>query len=307
MSKLFRTYKGTIACAVFLCACGFAQVSLAQMGGGSAAKSTVAAEPATLTVPTTVKKYVGIIEPIETVESVVRVSGDLFVAPGLKEGSLVKKGDTLFTIDKIRYQASFDAAQAALEAAKIALESANSELVSANLNQDACKLSLEYSTVEFNRVDELYKRNATSKKEWDAAQYEKNLAQVKLEEAGARILSAKTAVASAETKIASADAQLRLAEDDLIHCDVTAQIDGRIGRFTYTTGNYVTPQSQPLVTTVMQNPIYIGFTMSERDFTSLYGNVENLRSQSKIQLRLADDSIYDEPGEISFINNAVKT
>ena len=47
--------------------------------------------------------------------------------------------------------------------------------------------------------------------------------------------------------------------------------------------------------------------MSENDFTTMFGNVQNLKDQAKIEVRLANGEIYSEKGEISFIDNQMKS
>lgn len=264
MFKLSILSKGTIVCAALLSVCNLCQAQPGKQG--PAKKPAVVAAVATETIPTTLKKYVGTVDPIEKVDEIARVSGDLVVAKGFEEGSVVKKGQLLFQIDPIRYEANVKSAEATIA---------------------QTQAHIAYSKSNYERLQALYDKNAGSK---DDAE------------------SALSDLRAYEAQLAQAQAQLILAKHDLHYTKVVASIDGRVGRVSHTTGNYVTPQSGALVTIVQTNPIYVCFSMSSRDFVSLYnGDVENLKKTASIQLKLADDSVYDEPGEISFINNEVKT
>lgn len=73
----------------------------------------------------TAKEYIGNIESIEEVDIQPRISGFLTDIK-FKEGSVVKKGDLLFTIEDTSYRAKAIAAKAALDQAKAELEYAES-------------------------------------------------------------------------------------------------------------------------------------------------------------------------------------
>ena len=105
----------------------FVDYASAQPGaGGAPVRRTVVAGVAAEAVPVTKKKYVGNVEAIEQVDSVARVAGTLTVAPGFEEGSYVKKGQLLFQIDPIPYQAKVDAAKAAIAETEARIEYAKS-------------------------------------------------------------------------------------------------------------------------------------------------------------------------------------
>src|SRR3546814_20032398 len=57
-------------------------------------------------------------------------------------------------------------------------------------------------------------------------------------------------------------AALKRAHLDLIYPDIKAPIDGRIGRFAFSFGDYVTPSSDPLAVIVRPDPMYFTFPVS---------------------------------------------
>lgn len=145
---------------------------------------------------------------------------------------------------------------------------------------------IDYAEKNFKRVNDLYSRQAGSKNDMESAESE---------------------LLSLQAQLLSAKAQLVLAQEDLGYTQIKSEIDGRAGRRAYSSGNYVSLSSDPLVKVVQTDPIYVRFTMSERDYLSMFENFNDLKSHSKLQLTLPNDTTYPLEGEISFIDNTVKS
>lgn len=94
------------------------------------------------------KTYVALVEAINSVDVVAKVSGSLDKV-NFKEGGFVTKDDVLFVIDKEPYQANYDLAAAQLESAK------------ANLTK---------TERDFNRQKQLSAKNIASKATFDGAE-----------------------------------------------------------------------------------------------------------------------------------------
>ena len=255
------TLLGVLICSVSFVAPVFAQPGQSQVP----ARVAVVAGRATETVPVAVKKYVGFVEAINEVSSVARVSGTIKTAEGLKEGSFVHKGQLLFEIDPIPYKAKVDAAEA---------------------NIDQIKARIEYAQSNYNRLADLFNKNAGSKDDME---------------------SAAASLKSYQAELKSAEAQLVLAKEDLKYSQIASEIDGRIGKKTYSDGNYVTPQSDTLCTVVQMDPIYVRFTMSMRDYLTLFGNPENLKEKSTLTLETSDGQTYEHKGVVAFNSNVAKS
>lgn len=240
-------------------------VAYAQRGGAALSRSTVVASVAEEAVPVTQKKYIGNVEAIEQVDSVARVSGTLTVAPDFEEGSTVKKGQLLFEIDPIPYQAKVDSAKALIA---------------------QTEARIAYAESNYKRLNNLYEKNAGSQDDKE---------------------SAFANLQSLKAELASAQASLVLAQEDLKYTKIYSELTGRAGRRAYSTGAYVSPSSDPLLTVAQMDPIYVRFTMSERDFLSLFGNSAKLKESSSLKLTLPNDEVYPHSGEISFIDNSVKS
>ncbi|CCM76749.1 efflux RND transporter periplasmic adaptor subunit [Rhizobium mesoamericanum] len=100
-------------------------------------------------------------------------------------------------------------------------------------------------------------------------------------------------------------ASLIRAELNLSYTDIKAPIDGRIGRFAYSVGDYVTPSSDRLADIVKQDPIYVTFPVSTRVLLEVRKRAEaqgrDLAAVA-IKLRLPDGSIYSETGRPNFLD-----
>lgn len=94
------------------------------------------------------KSYIALVEAINSVDVVAKVSGSLDKV-NFEEGSFVKKDDVLFVIDKDRYQANYDLAKAQLESAE------------ANLTK---------TERDYERQKQLSDKNIASKATFDAAE-----------------------------------------------------------------------------------------------------------------------------------------
>lgn len=263
--SLFK--KGTVAAALIGSICLIDSIQAQMPGRGPAApvRPTVVAGIAGESNPVTRKKYVGNVEAIEEVDSVARVSGVLTVAPGFEEGSNVTKGQLLFTIDPVPYQARVEVAKATIQ---------------------QLEAQIDYAEKNYNRLNELFERNAGSLNEME---------------------SAESTLRSLNAQLLAAKAQLVLAEEDLGYTQITSKIDGRAGKRAYSTGNYVSLQSDPLVKVIQTDPIYVRFTMSERDYLSMFENFDDLKNNTRITLTLSNDATYPLEGEVSFTDNTVKS
>ena len=106
--------------------------------------------------------------------------------------------------------------------------------------------------------------------------------------------------------ILEAQANLQTAQINLGYTDITSPISGKIGRTSITKGNVVSPQTGTLTTIVSQDPMYVIFPVSQRDFLRAQQTGERPDLKSfKVKLRYADGTFYDQVGEVNFIDVTV--
>jgi membrane fusion protein (multidrug efflux system) len=110
----------------------------------------------------------------------------------------------------------------------------------------------------------------------------------------------------ASGQVLSDEASLATAKINLGYTDITSPIVGRISRTLVTKGNVVGPDSGVLTTIVSQDPMYVTFPVSQREFLKAQEETHKVDVRGiKVRLRFADGSVYDQIGEINFINVSV--
>ncbi len=156
---------------------------------------------------------------------------------------------------------------------------------------DRAEANLELAKVDLARKEELFRRDATPESERDIAR-------------------ANELVAEAEVK--AAHAAIQQAELDLSYTQIMAPFSGRIGRVATSVGDVVGPNNPPLVTLVREAPIYVNFSLNEKQFISVLETVgENpttLVESDKspvVKVILPNGSELPETGEIIFVDNRI--
>lgn len=153
--------------------------------------------------------------------------------------------------------------------AALALEKAN--LASA-------KAGLELAQATYDRTKPLAERG--------------NASQAALDDAASKLSQARATVQGHE-------ASLKQAELNLSYTEIRAPMDGRAGRATYAVGEYVGQSSNPLVTLVRQDPMYVAFPVPQRVLLEV--RREGLSADDVlVRLSLPDGSTYEHDGTIKF-------
>lgn len=205
---------------------------------------------------------------IEAMEKVgVRARVDGFLQPRrFEEGALVKKGDVLFEIDPSSYQVNVTLAEANL---------ANAEAARA------------LAQITLDRQQELYTRNSGA------------ISKQQIDQSSASLKQADAVVKARQSDLNNAKLMLG-------YTTITAPFDGKVGRATYSTGEYVGPSSQPLVSIVQQDPVYVSFPLPQ---AVLLESIKDGRDKSDyfLQITLADGSVYPEKGKIEFADVSAST
>ena len=122
-----------------------------------------------------------------------------------------------------------------------------------------------------------------------------------------------TAVAERDKRVADAqgaqgdvvttDANLRTAKINLGYTEITSPIVGVIGKTNVTKGNLVSPDSGVLTTIVSQDPMYVAFPVSQREFLTVRrAEVQSGDRKVGITIRFSDGTAYDKPGVVNFLN-----
>jgi membrane fusion protein (multidrug efflux system) len=105
-------------------------------------------------------------------------------------------------------------------------------------------------------------------------------------------------------------ASLQEAELNLKYTDIAAPISGRVGRATYSVGDYVGPSSGVLTTIVSQDPIYVTFPVSQRELLQVRRDAQAAGTDPRnvtVKVRLADNTVYEHAGKLNFVDVQVST
>jgi len=101
--------------------------------------------------------------------------------------------------------------------------------------------------------------------------------------------------------VLAARAAQRQAELALGYTRIVAPIAGRIGEAALTQGNLVNPASGVLATIVSQDPVHVAFPVSARELLEAQRKAgANGAAGLVVRVRMADGSLYPEPGRIDF-------
>ncbi len=109
----------------------------------------------------------------------------------------------------------------------------------------------------------------------------------------------------AEAGVEQAKAALVAAQLDLDYTLVKAPVAGRVGRASFSVGNLVGPDSGPLATLVSQDPIYILFPITQRQFLAHRQQVAEKggdKDDIVARAKLPDGSLYQHEGHLNFVD-----
>lgn len=226
-------------------------------------------------------EWFGTLRGVEETDIRPQVSGFL-LKQHFKDGSMVKKGDVLFTIDPAPFQASVDEARANLHMAEASVQQAQAQL--------------DRSTEDYER----YKRLNTST---PGAISDKMIT-----DALSDIKTNQAALLKAKASVAQMQAALSLAEINLAYTTITAPFDGRVGIHKPSVGALVSPSdAEPLVTLSSVNPIRVDFQVSGRGALSGISAFETGPEQERpgFDIVLEDGSTYPVQGQVVSADNAL--
>jgi len=203
------------------------------------------------------------------VEAIDRVSVQARVT-GYLEAILFTEGDFVNKGDAL-YQIERGPFQAAVEQAQGALERS--------------KAAKTLTQIQLQRAEELLARNAGTAVARDQA---------------------LAADRQAEGQILSDQATLDNANINLSYTDIRAPISGKISKSNITVGNVVGPSSGILTVIVSQDPMYVTFPVSQREFLNFQASGKQVnRKDIEVRIRFANGVTYNQVGTISFVDVVV--
>lgn len=219
------------------------------------------------------KEFVGQIYGFEDIAINARVEGFL-EGIHFQEGTRVKKGQLLYTIDPQQYQAKVAAQLSGVAEAKTMLAKAESDL---------------------SRIRPLAENNAVSKSDLDAAV--------------AQFDAAKASVEAAEANLESAKIEMSYTKIKSPINGIIGKTQAKVGDFVGRSPNPVVLNAVSNVEKVL-----VEFFLSEAEYLTLVKELVAKEDQiqkresgekANIKMRLADEKIYDQTGYITFLDRGV--
>jgi len=229
-----------------------------------------------------VSEWIGTLDGFTNADVRAQVSGYI-LKQGYQEGAFVKQGQLLFQIDPRPFQAALDQAEDNWHKPKQFW--ANAEAVQRRTELDV------------NRYTPLAKEQAASQQDLDNA-VQNNLA-------------AKASVETAKAQIKTSEAAAENAKINLEFTRLIAPIDGIVGQAQLQVGALVSPASGPVASVSTLDPIKVYFTVSESEYLDwnrrfpTEATREEARKNLKLELVLADGSVYPRPGSVYFADRQV--
>ncbi len=287
---------------------------------GSAAALPAAQPPPAVVVAEVMRKTVPIYSEFvartdakETVEIRARVQAFL-EAQHFTEGTVVKKDQLLFTLDKREYEAQLQQAKAQLAKATADLAFAKDQATvkSAKANLEVSLARLGKAETDERRLKPLAERRAVPQQDYDTAVANLDAARADVESRRATLSTAevnqKSGIEQGEAAVQAAKAAIAQAELNVGYCTIRSPIEGLIGKREVSPGNLVGKGEATLLDTVSSiDPIRVYASISEAE----YLRFEALRKKGRLgagaglDLVLADGSVFPHKGRVVITDRAV--
>jgi RND family efflux transporter MFP subunit len=261
--------------------------------------------------------YIGQTEAVKTVEVRARVEG-FIERQAVPDGADVKAGDLLFVIDPRPFETTLRQAQAnvardtaALRQAEAALVQREAEVQQAQANLERDLAQLENARTQERRYATLLDKELVAREQYDQLRTNMTALEATAQADRASLANVRAALAAAQATIENARAVVRAGEAvvenariQLGYTTIRSPLDGRMGRAEVRVGSLVGRSDSTLLATVSTlDPMYVSFSVSEREALSVWRTMPS--RPSDITVTLPDDSVYPQRGRLDFVDRAV--
>ena len=301
----------------------FVAIALAIAGACSSKSSetqTAAPPPTTVVVAEATQKtvpiyseFVGQTRADETVDLRARVEG-ILQKVYFREGTPIRKGQLLFTIDKRPFQAALQSARAlaAKAVSDLAQAEQRTDVLEAKAQLADAQAVLTRADQDVNRLAPLAKEKAVTEQDLDAAVATQKSARATVDARRANLTNLEAAVKytieRAKAEVSASRARVTQAELDLSYCDIHSPISGVIGFLQVDEGNLVGRGDATLLATISaSDPLLVDFSVSEIDYLKLTdpGTAGKSASNLSFDLLLSDESKHPYLGTFRVLDRSV--
>jgi multidrug efflux system membrane fusion protein len=284
-----------VAALALATACSSSSSSGAPGGGGGRGGRGGAGAAAPVVVGTVVQKDVpvdiaaiGNVEAYSTISVRSQVSG-VITDVKVDEGSFVKAGDHLLTIDQRPYEAALAQAQANLTRDQALLTQSQAQLARDTANAD-------YTKDVAARQVQLADRGIVSKDQLDQSSAAANAS-------AAAVNADRAAVDSARAQLVAQQALVETAKLQLNYTVIRSPIAGRTGSLTVKTGNLAQANSTELLTITQIEPVFVTFAMPALQLPDIKRHFA--RGELAVTATPQDTDAKPIDGKLSFVDNIV--
>lgn len=202
-------------------------------------------------------------EASKTVEVRARVGG-ILEDQVHKDGESVKAGQVLYKIDR--------------EPLKLAVDEARAKAMEAIAKS-------KQAMREESRMQTLYSGKAVSRRDYDNALSDREMAQASQ---------------------AAAVTALKKAELDLSYANVTAPVDGVTSRAERSIGSLITTGSDSLLTSIVQlDPIWVNFSLTQKELADMGLEGIGPKGIKSVNAELENGTPYPIVGHLNFVDNKI--
>ena len=281
-------------------------------GAAQPPPSVVVAAVTQKTVPI-YSEYVGQTKADNTVELRARVEG-ILQKVYFREGTPVRKGQLLFTIDKRPFQATVQSAKAlaAKAVSDLAQAKQRTDVLQAQAELADAQAVLSRADQDVARLAPLAKEKAVTEQDLDAAVAAQKSAKATVAARQANLTNLEAAVKytieRAQAEVQAANARVIQAELDLSYCDIYSPITGIIGFLQVDEGNLVGHGDATLLATVSaSDPLLVNFNVSEIEYLKLTDpeTVGRRAGELRFDLLLSDESVHPHQGTFRVLDRVV--
>jgi len=274
--------------------------------------TVVVAEVSQRTVPI-YSEFVGQTRAEDTVELRARVEG-LLQKVYFREGSAVRKGQLLFTIDKRPFEAALQSARALATKAVSDLAQAQqrTDVLEAQAQLADAQAVLTKADQDVARLAPLAKEKAVTEQDLDAALATQKSARASVDAKKANLTNLEAAVKytieRARAEVSASQAKVTQAQLDLGYCDIHSPISGIIGFLQVDEGNLVGRGDATLLATVSaSDPLLVDFNVSEIEYLKLTDRETAGQKTGSLSfdLLLSDESVHPYHGSFRVLDRTV--
>ncbi len=212
------------------------------------------------------------------------------------EGQRVSKGQLLFLIDDVQYQAAVRSAEAGVASARAAVTSAEAQVATSQSSVATAQLTAT------NQKKLLDKGIISS--------YQYQTAALSLKSAQSQLNAVRQQVGQARAGLAQAEQQLVDARKNLSYSRVVAPCDGVVGQIPNREGSLASPSGAALTTISDNTSIYAYFSFNEKQVLALTKNGSislqaAIQQLPQVKLKLANGEIYGQLGRVSTVSGVL--